>query len=132
MGGIIEPTASAVGRLSQTEEPRSRGPQSAPVLRALGWRRGDTSVLKRALQDLGQVVIAIVAIGQAQVLRRDPDSLVGKQQVKRTVDLAHAGEQGRGARGEELHPEEQQMQLQLDGARSVAEFAAAPDQLQAV
>ncbi|HEY2169349.1 MAG TPA: hypothetical protein VGJ30_06960 [Candidatus Angelobacter sp.] len=58
--------------------------------------------------------------------------LLGEQQVKGAINLARAGKQGRGTRREELHPDKPQMQLQLDGARSVAELAAALDQLQAV
>src|SRR5690349_17122823 len=93
---------------------------------------GTGVTLPGKLQDLGEVLKAVVAISPAQVLRRDPDSLVGKQQVKRVIHLARAGEHRRGTRREEFHPDEPQMQMQLDGARSVAELAAAFDQFQAV
>jgi len=77
-------------------------------------------------------VIAIVAISPAQVLRRDPDSLVGKEQVISVIHMAHVGEHGRGTRREELHFDKPHMQLQLDGARCVAELATVFNQLQAV
>src|SRR5258708_1572193 len=54
-------------------------------------RRGRLSQYQD-LQDLGQVLKAVVAISPAQVLRRDPDSLIGKQQVKRVIHLARTGE----------------------------------------
>src|SRR5689334_7575372 len=96
------------------------------VLPLMVSERGEGLSQYEDLQDLGQIVVAIVAIRAAQVLRRDPDSLVGEQQVK-GINLARAGKQGRGTRREKLHPDKPQMQLQLDGARTVAELAAGLD-----
>ena len=85
---------------------------------AFEWKEASWCNLQhKKLQHLGQIVIAIVAISPAQVLRRDPDSLVGEQQVKGAIHLARVGEQGRGTRGKKLHLNKPQMQLQLDGAR---------------